>query len=134
VLPGASSRSENWGRPNTVGWLGNFFLRGFCGPGRQDYSCSLYHARPGLWTKKGLEWLCRLHLLAASQQLRRDLLLEEIEALTRQAGRIGEHLNQQAKHSFAVVQLRSIPGVGVPTAETFAAFVDDPHRFPNARQ
>jgi transposase len=51
-----------------------------------------------------------------------------------QAVRIEEHLNQQAKHSFAVVQLRSIPGVGVRTAEAVAAFVDDPHRFPNAKQ
>ena len=89
--------------------------------------------QPGLWTKKGLEWLRRLDLPTASQQLRRDLLLEEIEALTRQAGRIEEHLNQQAKHSSAVLRLRSIPGVGVRTAEAVAAFIDDPHRFPDAK-
>src|SRR5262249_53596986 len=43
--------------------------------------------RPALWTKKGLEWLRRLELPTESQRLRRDLLLEEIEALARQAER-----------------------------------------------
>jgi transposase len=90
-------------------------------------------SRPALWTKKGLEWLRRLELPTASQQLRRDLLLEEIEALTRQAVRIDEHLNQQAKHSSGVLRLRSIPGVGVRTAEAVAAFIDDPHRFRDAK-
>ena len=89
--------------------------------------------RPALWTKKGLEWLRRLELPTESQRLRRDLLLEEIEALTRQAERIEEHLNQQAKHSPAVLRLRSIPGVGVRTAEAVAAFIDDPHRFRDAK-
>jgi transposase len=89
--------------------------------------------RPAPWTKKGLDRLRRLELPTASQQLRRDLLLEEIEALTRQATRIEEHLNQRAKPSPAVVQLRSIPGVGVRTAEAVAAFVDDPHRSRDAK-
>jgi transposase len=89
--------------------------------------------RPALWTKKGLEWLRRLELPTESQRLRRDLLLEEIEALTRQAERIEGHLNQQAKRSAAVLRLRSIPGVGVRTAEAVAAFVDDPHRFRDAK-
>jgi transposase len=89
--------------------------------------------QPALWTKIGLAWLRRLDLPTASQQLRRDLLLEEIEALTRQVRRIEEHLNHQAKHWSAVVLLRSIPGVGLRTAEAVAAFVDDPHRFPDAK-
>jgi transposase len=65
--------------------------------------------------------------------LRRDLLLEEIEALMGQVRRIEQHLNHQAQHSSAVAQLRSIPGVGVRTAEAVAAFVDDPHRVPHAK-
>jgi hypothetical protein len=80
-------------------------------------------SRPGLWTKKGLDWLRRLELPTALQRLRRDLLLEEVEALTRQAVRIEDHLNQQAKHSPAVGRLRSIPGVGARTVEAVAAFV-----------
>jgi transposase len=61
------------------------------------------------------------------------VLLEEIEALTRQAGRIEEHLNQQSKHSSAVLRLRSILGVGARTAEAVAAFIDDPDRFRGAK-
>src|SRR5262245_40883669 len=90
-------------------------------------------SQPGLWTKKGLDWLRRLELPTESQRLRRDLLLEEIEALTRQADRIEDHLNQQAKHSPAVGRLRSIPGVGIRTAEAVAAFIDDPDRFRDAK-
>ena len=89
--------------------------------------------RPALWTKEGLEWLRRLELPTESQRLRRDLLLEEIETLLRQVRRIEQQLNQQAQHTPAVAQLRSIPGVGIRTAEAVAAFVDDPDRFRNAK-
>jgi transposase len=89
--------------------------------------------RPALWTKKGLEWLRRLELPTTSQQLRRDLLLEEIEGLTRQVQRIEQQLNHQAGRSPIVACLRSIPGVGARTAEAVAAFIDDPHRFPNGK-
>ena len=89
--------------------------------------------RPALWTKNGLEWLRRLELPTPSQQLRRDLLLEEIEALTRQVRRIEQQLNHEAGRSAAVACLRSIPGVGVRTAEAVAAFVDDPQRFGDAK-
>jgi transposase len=88
---------------------------------------------PGLWTKKGLAWLRQLDLPTPSQQLRRDLLLEEIETLLRQVRRIEQQLNRQAQQTSAVAQLRSIPGVGLRTAEAVAAFVDDPHRFRNAK-
>ena len=65
--------------------------------------------------------------------MRRDLLLEEIEALTRQVRRIEQQLNHEAGRSAAVACLRSIPGVGVRTAEAVAAFIDDPHRFSDAK-
>jgi transposase len=89
--------------------------------------------QPGLWTKKGLAWLRQLPLPTASQQLRRDLLLEEIETLLRQVRRIEQQLNRQAQQTPAVAQLRSIPGVGIRTAEAVAAFVDDPQRFRRAK-
>jgi transposase len=88
---------------------------------------------PGLWTKAGLEWLRRLELPALSQQLRRDLLLEEIETLARQVRRIQQELDRQARRTPAVGLLRTIHGVGARTAEAVAAFVDDPHRFPDAK-
>jgi transposase len=65
--------------------------------------------KPGLWTKKGLAWLRRVELPTASQQLRRDLLLEEIEALTRQVRRVEQELNRQARQTPAVALLRSTP-------------------------
>src|SRR5262245_57961401 len=88
--------------------------------------------QPGLWTRKGLAWLRQLALPTVSQQLRRDLLLEEIETLLRQVRRIEQQLNHQAEQTPAVAQLRSIPGVGIRTAEAVAAFIDDPHRCRNA--
>jgi len=88
---------------------------------------------PGLWTKKGLAWLRQLGLPTASQQLRRDLLLEEVEALNGQVRRIEQELNRRAQQTPAVARLRSIPGVGIRTAEAVAAFIDDPHRFPQAK-
>ena len=89
--------------------------------------------RPALWTKKGLEWLRRLELPTTSQQLRRDLLLEEIESLTNQVRRIEHELNHQAGRSPGVARLRSIPGVGARTAEAVVAFIDNPDRFANAK-
>jgi transposase len=86
-----------------------------------------------LWTKKGREWLRRLELPTASQRLRRDLLLEEIAALTNQVRRIEHEWNHQAGRSPAVARLRGIPGVGVRTAVAVAAFIDDPHRFRDAK-
>lgn len=88
---------------------------------------------PSLWTKSGLAWLRNVELPTSSQQLRRDLLLEEIETLVRQVRRIEYQLNHLAQKTSAVTQLRSIPGVGVRTAEAVAAFVDDAHRFRNAK-
>src|SRR6516162_8378887 len=88
---------------------------------------------PGLWSKKGLAWLRQLALPTASQQLRRDLLLEEIEGLIRQVRRVEQQLNRQAAQTGAVARLRSIPGVGIRTAEAIAAFIDDPQRFRDAK-
>jgi len=89
--------------------------------------------QPSLWTKSGLAWLRKRELPTASQQLRRDLLLEEIETLNRQVRRIEQQLNQQARQTAAVAQLRSMPGVGIRTAEAVAAFLDDPQRFADAK-
>jgi transposase len=89
--------------------------------------------RPGLWTKKGLAWLRQLGLPTSSQQLRRDLLLEEVEALNGQVRRLEQELNRRAQQTPAVARLRSIPGVGIRTAEAVAAFIDDPQRFRHAK-
>lgn len=89
--------------------------------------------RTSLWTKAGMAWLRELTFPTFSHTLRRDLLLEEIEALTRQLQRIERELNSRADKSPAILRLRSIPGVGIRTAEAIAAFIDDPNRFRNAK-
>ncbi len=80
-----------------------------------------------------MAWLGTLTLPTPSQQLRRDLLVEEIETLNRQRRRIEQELLRRAQESAAVFQLKSIPGVGLRTAEAVVAYLDDPHRFPNAK-
>jgi transposase len=88
---------------------------------------------PGLWTKKGLAWLRQRELPTAAQQRRRDLLIAEMEGRMRPGRRVEQQLNRQAQQTPAVTRLRSIPGVGIRTAAALAAFIDDPHRFPNAK-
>ena len=80
-----------------------------------------------------MAWLRRVELPTASQRLRRDLLLEEIETLTKQVQRVEQELNRQARQTPAVALLRTIPGVGARTAEAVVAFIDDPTRFRNAK-
>src|SRR5260370_28114203 len=68
--------------------------------------------QPGLWTKKGLAWLRQLALPTASQQLRRDLLLEEIETPLPQGRPIQQQLNRQAPQTSPVAQPPRLPRVG----------------------
>ena len=59
--------------------------------------------------------------------------MEEIDTLNGQLQRLEQALASRALQTPAVAQLKSIPGVGIRTAEAVVAFVDDPHRFPNAK-
>jgi transposase len=90
--------------------------------------------RPGLWTQRGLEWLKALELTESAQALKRDLLVDEIESLTRKVRRVEDELDRLASRRPEVDQLRSIPGIGARTAEALVAFVDDPHRFAHSRK
>jgi len=90
--------------------------------------------RPGLWTQKGMAWLKRLEFSQPMHALKRDLLAEEIETLTTQAARVEKELERYSRDNVAVWQLRSIPGVGLRTAEAIVAFLDDPHRFAHSKK
>jgi transposase len=73
----------------------------------------------------GPEELWRGLLSVALTQYRQLLvLLEQVEG----------KLNALAQESEAVQLLESIPGVGPRTAETVVVYLDDPHRFQNAKQ
>lgn len=81
------------------------------------------YARP--MTECDPEELWRGLLALALMEYRQLLaLLEEMEA----------KLNELAQNNEAVQLLQTIPGVGPRTAETVAAYLDDPHRFRNAKQ
>ena len=90
--------------------------------------------RPGLWTKQGMAWLRALPLEHTMHALRRDLLLEEIRTLSAQLDRVESELARYSADRQAVRLLRTIPGVGLRTAEAVAAFLDDPHRFAGSKQ
>jgi transposase len=86
----------------------------------------------GLWSRKGLEWLGSVEL-SDSVQLRRDMLMEELELYDRQIKQATKVLDEMGKAHPGVTVLRTIPGVGPRTAEALAAYVDDPRRFGNNR-
>ena len=90
--------------------------------------------RPGLWTREGIAWLEQLPLDNAMHALRRDLLVEEIATLSGQIHRVETELARYSTHNPAVKLLRTIPGVGLRTAEAVAAFLDDPHRFADSKR
>lgn len=81
-----------------------------------------------LWSGRGIGWLKgqTLNELAA---LQRDMACEELQDLNARLRRVEQRLNRIADASPAVALLRTIPGVGVRTAEAVAAYVDDVRRF-----
>src|SRR3954462_8985706 len=86
-----------------------------------------------LWSKKQLAWLESLDLHPVAK-LRLELAVEEFKALDQKIKRIEKELQKYADAHPAVAQLMTIPGVGIRTAETFIAWVDDITRFRNNRQ
>lgn len=89
--------------------------------------------RPGLWTRKGLAWLKGLELEQRLQRVRLKQLVLEIEYLTTHVREVEVELKAFSQDNPAVELLRTIPGVGLRTAEALVAFIDDPHRFRNAK-
>ena len=86
-----------------------------------------------LWSKKQLAWLESLELHAVAK-LRLELAVEEFKSLREKIKRIERELQKYADRTPAVKLLMTIPGVGIRTAETFVAWVDDITRFGNNRQ
>ena len=88
---------------------------------------------PGLWTKKGIVWLKGLEFSQPLHTLKRDMLIDELAALSAQVLRVERELVKFSEGNIAVLQLKSIPGIGPRTAEAFVAFIDNPHRFPHSK-
>jgi transposase len=86
-----------------------------------------------LWSKKQLAWLESLPLHPVAR-LKLDLAVEELTSVTAKIKRVEKALQAYADRHPAVRLLMTIPGVGIRTAETFVAWVDDMTRFRRTRQ
>jgi transposase len=86
----------------------------------------------GLWSQRGLQWLAQ-HDFDETIALQRDLWLDELDLLTKQIRRMEQELDRIASASPAVALLQTIHGIGPRTAEAVAAYIDNPHRFRNAK-
>ena len=86
-----------------------------------------------LWSRKGLAWL-KEQELEESDALRRDMSLEELEEVNAKIRRVEKELNQRADAHPGVALLKTIPGVGVRTAEAVVAHLDDVSRFSRNKQ
>lgn len=87
-----------------------------------------------LWTNKGRKWLSELDWPTSAEALRRDMLIEELSHFDSQIKRVTGALDQIGRTQPAVALLRTIPGVGMRTAEAMAAWIDRPGRFARNRQ
>jgi transposase len=81
-----------------------------------------------LWSGKGIQWL-KAQPLAEPDALRRDLAAEELEEVNVKLKRVDKELNRRADAHPGVTLLKTIPGVGVRTAEAIVAWIDDVSRF-----
>jgi len=91
-------------------------------------------APKGLWTKKGLKWFQEEPLPTPASCLKRDLLVEELTESKRRVRTVTQALNEIGHRHPAVILLRTIPGAGIRTAETIAAYMDNPRRFVRSSQ
>lgn len=87
-----------------------------------------------LWTRKGARWLAGLTLDNSMHTLKLRSLRREIDMFNEEIREVEKDLDRYAEKSAAVTILRTIPGVGIRTAEAVAAFIDDPHRFANSKR
>jgi len=81
-----------------------------------------------LWTRNGIAWLNALEL-PGEDGLERELLLDDLGRQSDKIRRVEGHLADLAKNDPRVSILRTIPGVGIRTAEALAAWIDNPARF-----
>lgn len=87
----------------------------------------------GLWTSEGLRWLAEVDLPGLTV-LQRDLLIDELMLFNQQVKRTEKELQKHSEGNPAVAVLRTIPGVGIRTAEAVVAYLDNPDRFANSKQ
>lgn len=93
-------------------------------------------AAPGgkrLFSGKGLKWL-KEQQLPDLPALQRDMGAEELQELTQKIQRVNRQLDYLAEAHPGVTLLKTIPGVGVRTAEAVVAYMDEVARFSSNRK
>jgi transposase len=91
-------------------------------------------APKSLWSRVGIAWLRALELPTLLDALRRDQLLERLLTVQSQIKRVEKELNRIGDEHPSVILLRTIPGVGLRTAEAVVAYLDDVQRFAQIKQ
>ena len=86
-------------------------------------------APKGLWSKKGLAWLASVPFETRGGRFQRDLLLGSLSAEMLQIKMVEKELNYIGRRHPGVQFLKTIPGVGIRTAEAVMAWIDRPERF-----
>ena len=86
-----------------------------------------------LWSGEGLEQLRALPLLPHAAARRADLL-QQLEEMNAEIGRLDRAVRQEAEARPAAVRLMSHPGVGPVTALAFVLTIGDTRRFEKSRQ
>jgi len=86
-------------------------------------------APKGLWTKRGLAWAAEVPFPTEFHALQRDILLERLQSLSAMLKRVEKELDRKGARHSGVVLLRTMPGIGMRTAEAVMAYVADPARF-----
>lgn len=87
-----------------------------------------------LWSARGLEWILTQKLPGDSEELCREMLLEDLREIHQKIRKVEGVLNKIAQKHPGVKLLRTIPGIGPRTAEAFMAYVDNPVRFKSSSQ
>lgn len=85
-----------------------------------------------LWTISGMQWLQQVEL-SGLYALRREMVIEEVKTFNRQIKLAEKELYRFSRNHPGVALLMTIPGVGIRTAETMVAYIDDPQRFKNSK-
>ena len=100
----------------------------------REHGITAAAAPKGLFTKTGLAWLLEQAMESAAAALRREMMCDELKDLDAKIKRVEQELATIASRHPGVALLRTIPGVGIRTAEAVVAWVDDVRRFARVRQ
>jgi transposase len=87
----------------------------------------------GLWTKKGLAWARQEEMPTAGARLKRDLLRDELGEAKHRVRTVTKALNELGERHPGVLVRRTIPRVGLRTAEAVTAYRDNASRFTRSK-